>query len=38
LASTAITQSPRNDANVDPSPLVVVILPMPPFKDRKAIR
>ena len=37
LASTAITRSPRSDANVEPSVVVVVVLPTPPFSDSIAI-
>ena len=38
LASTAITRSPRMEANVPPSVAVMVVLPTPPFSDSSAIR
>ena len=38
LASTAITRSPRIEANVAPSVAVMVVLPTPPFSDNSAIR
>jgi hypothetical protein len=38
LASTAITRSPRIEANVAPSVAVMVVLPTPPFNDNNAIR
>ena len=32
LASTAITRSPRSEANVEPSVVVIVVLPTPPLR------
>jgi len=37
LASTAITRSPRSEANVEPRVVVVVVLPTPPFRLSMAI-
>ena len=37
LASTAITRSPRSDENVEPSVVVVVVLPTPPLRLSMAI-
>ncbi len=38
LASTAITRSPRFQARVAPSAVVVVVLPTPPLSEITAIR
>nr|NIL82663.1 hypothetical protein [Rhodococcus kroppenstedtii] len=38
FASTAITRSPRTDANVDPSAAATVVLPTPPLRDSTATR